>query len=130
MATTHEGHKIKEILDERHLTVRNLAEAAGVTWTAAKRYVDAAAIKPAAWQRVSAGLLRLGIDPGLIRDTETGARRSRHIHDAAEIEGMILRLKTEDLVSLREMLGADQTVQDRFMAFVRGILAQRESGGG
>jgi len=62
-----EGRKLRELLERAHKRPVDLARACEVTQTAVARYLAAETLGARAWERVSAGLSKLGIDPRQVR---------------------------------------------------------------
>jgi hypothetical protein len=63
----HEGARIRELLERQHKRPVDLARACGVTQTAVARYLAAEQLGAKAWETVSGGLTKLGIDPRHVR---------------------------------------------------------------
>jgi hypothetical protein len=105
----HEGQKLKKILEERGYNVSALAEACGVKWPAAKKYIDAETIGGNAWLTCSAGLKRLGIDPALLRPGTVTMHRAR------DLRPLIGDFSRRQLEALKQILEADAEARDRLL---------------
>jgi transcriptional regulator with XRE-family HTH domain len=112
----NEGARIKELLDQRGLTIQDLARACGVKWPSAQKYVRAETLAPAAWVTCSQGLEKLGIDPQEIRRSVRMFRSYTPPPPAADVQDLrphIEGFTKAQLRALKEILEADDAARER-----------------
>lgn len=119
----HEGETIKRLLDETGHTVQDLAKACHVEWPAAKKYMTAKRLGAKAWETCSRGLLKLEIDPSLVRPTLIETLPTATVED---LKPLLPQFKDDQLDTLRRILKADSRARDRLIDAIDGILLWRK----
>jgi hypothetical protein len=118
----HEGHLILEELKRKHLDRAALAKACGVSWTAAKKYVESEQLGAKAWETCRDGLLKLGINPDRIRPP----RGAVVAEPEEDLKPELQKFKDEgQLHALRRMLAAPEDARRSLIDAIDGALLWR-----
>lgn len=123
LSDRHEGETINLLLKESGRTVQDLAKACGVEWPAAKKYILAKRLGAKAWETCSKGLLKLEIDPSLVRPTLIESMPTVAVED---LKPLLTVFQTDQLETLRKILKADSRARDRLIDAIDGIMLWRK----
>lgn len=78
--TDHEGKRLKKLLDDNGVTVRQLRDVLGVSDPAVRKYLNAPRLGAKAWNTLRGGLLKMKLNPNVVREPEVvGAARTPHL---------------------------------------------------
>lgn len=122
----NEGQRIKALLDEKGLTVQDLARHGNVSWQAAKKWIQSAELGPGARETATAALGKAGIDSRLIWPSDVTA--SSNVTRLDDLKRLLQGFSVEQLESVRSLLEADRGDQIRLIDFIEGIaFAKREA---
>lgn len=114
-----EGQQIKALLDERGANVQDLARAGGVSWQAAKKWVQSTTLGAGARETCVAALGKLGIDPRAIWPS-IGAP-SASVTRLEELKAHLRGFSPEQLETIKKLLEAEKSDQIRLVDFIEGI---------
>jgi hypothetical protein len=118
----HEGAILKKLLKERGKTVRDLAVACGVEWTAAKKYVAASTIGPGAWETCRKGMEKLGIDPDLVKPPRPPGTMLTAMA-TEDLKPLVADFNRGQMERLRKILQSDDASRSRLIDYIDGFLA-------
>lgn len=117
----NEGQRILEELQKKGLDRAALAKACGVSWTAAKKYVESDRLGAKAWETCRVGLLKLGVNPDRIRPPRGAAAEPDE-----DLKPELQKFTTDgQLQALRKMLAAPEDARRSIIDAIDGALLWR-----
>lgn len=114
----HEGRKIEELVRAAGHTVSDLARCAGVSWPAAKKWIQAETLKPEARESAIRGMVALGVDPRAIWPIVAATAAENMDELRVLVDGFSL----DQLRKVRRLLQAERANQIRMVDFIDGKL--------
>lgn len=116
----HEGERVLELLKAAKRSQSDLADAAGVSTAMVSKYVKSETFRPGAWDTLSAGLRRLGINPEQIRKTITLNRERPE-----DLRPYVANMTAEQLRGVLRILDADDGARHVLRIAIEERLAPR-----
>lgn len=122
MSDTHEGERLRRLLDSTRYEKKQLADAIGVTKQSVQQWVKQSKFSPAIWEKLQTGLMALGLDPAAIRPT--GAVVSSVTIE--DLTRLVESWSSVQLSVLKRILESDETSRRVLLAYVYGALRKGE----
>jgi len=116
----HEGNRIKALLEQQGHNIQDLARAGGVSWQAAKKWVQSEVLGAGARETASAALGKLGIDPRSIWPTQSLASTAISTEIDA-LKPMLKLFSLDQLETVRRLLLAEKADQIRLVDSIDAI---------
>jgi hypothetical protein len=116
----HEGKQIKRLLEQHGLTIARLAEACGVEWSSAQKYINAQQLGVVAWDTCSKGLCALAIDPALVK--RVGSVPAAKPEPIEDLKPHLPEFSRQQLETLLKILRADARAREKLIDAIEGVM--------